>query len=108
MSFHIEYTKSASDDLRQIYLYIAEQLQAPETARQQVRRIMAAIRSLEDLPLRYRMYDEEPWRSRGLRVLPVDRYLVLYLPSEADAAVRIVRIVYGKRDISRQLDQTSC
>ena len=35
---------------------------------------------LDTMPERYRKYEKEPWKSRGLRVLPVDNYVVLYIP----------------------------
>ena len=35
------------------------------------------------MPKRYRQYELEPWKSRGLRVAPVvDNYLVLYIPDD--------------------------
>lgn len=48
-------------------------------------------------------------KSRGTEkasVFPVDNYLVFYLPDETENTVSIVRIMYGGRDISRQLDET--
>lgn len=37
--FHIHYSSKALNDLRNIYAYIAFQLQAPETAKRQIERI---------------------------------------------------------------------
>ncbi len=65
---------------------------------------MDAADSLESMPKRFRMYDREPWRSRGLRILPVDNYVVLYLPDEKAHVVTIIRIMYGGRDINSQLN----
>ena len=50
----------------------------PETAAGQTERIMKAVRSREQMPMRHRLYEEEPWHSQGLRVLPVDNYLGEY------------------------------
>ncbi len=66
---------------------------------------MKEIRSLEEMPMRYRLYDE-PWRSQGLRFFPVNNYLVFYITNETERSVTIVRIMYGGRDISRQLSET--
>ena len=55
---------------------------------------MEEIRSLEFMPMRYKLYEEEPWNSMGLRVLPVDNYLVFYLLNEANGVVNIVHIMY--------------
>ena len=67
---------------------------------------MKEIRSLDNMPMRFRLYDEEPWHSAGLHFFPVDNYLVFYLPDESRKTVNIVRIMYGGRDIRRQLSET--
>jgi len=36
------------------------------------------IISLEKMPQRFREHDKEPWLSRGLRIINVDNYCVLY------------------------------
>ena len=105
MIFHVVYSAEARQDLRDIYEYIACELLVPEIATGQTERIMKAIRSLEQMPMRHRLYEEEPWHSRGLRVLPVDNYLVFYLPDENSATVNIIRIMYGGRDIDKQLNE---
>lgn len=104
MIFDVSYSAEARQDLRDIYEYIAYELLVPETAARQAERIMKAARSLEQIPMRYRLYEGEPWHSQGLRVLPVDNYLVFYLPDETNATVSIIRIMYGGRDIENQLN----
>ena len=104
MIFDVSYSAEARQDLRDIYEYIAYELLVPETAARQAERIMKAARSLEQIPMRYRLYEGEPWHSQGLRVLPVDNYLVFYLPDETSATVSIIRIMYGGRDINKQLN----
>lgn len=106
MSWNVVYSARARQDLRDIYEYIAYELLVPETASGQAGRIMKQIRSLEEMPMRHRLYEDEPWNSQGLRFSPVDNYLVFYLPSEADKTVTVIRIMYGGRDISRQLGET--
>ena len=78
MSYEVVYSAKARQDLRDVYKYIAEELLVPETAKVQTDRIMKVIRSLEEMPMRHRLYEEEPWHSQGLRVLPVDNYIVFY------------------------------
>ena len=106
MSWDIVYTAQARQDLRDIYEYIALELLAPENAVGQTQRIMKTIRSLEEMPMRHQLYGEEPWHSRGIRFLPVDNYLILYLPEESQNTVNIVRIMYGGRDAGKQLSET--
>nr|WP_288975737.1 type II toxin-antitoxin system RelE/ParE family toxin [uncultured Shuttleworthia sp.] len=106
MNYRVEYTSEARQDMRDIYAYIAEKLMVPETAEGQVNRIMDAADELEEMPLRFSLYEFEPWRSQGLRFVPVDNYILFYLPREEMNTVYIVRIMYGGRDIRRQLKET--
>lgn len=105
MRWNIVYTSGARRDLRDIYEYIAHELLAPETAAGQTQRIMKEIRALSEMPMRFRLYEEEPWHSEGLRFFPIDHYLVFYLPDETKNIVSIVRIMYGGRDIRKQLSE---
>lgn len=106
MNWDIVYTAQARQDLRDIYEYIALELLAPETTTGQTQRIMKTIRSIGEMPMRHQLYGEEPWNSRGIRFLPVDNYLIFYLPEESQNTVNIIRIMYGGRDVRRQLSET--
>jgi len=101
----VHYTNIAEQDLQSIYDYISDVILEPGTAEKQTDRIMDAADSLGQMPFRHRMCDYEPWRSRGWRVMPVDKYLVFYLPYESQGIVAIMRIIYGGRDIEKHLDK---
>ena len=58
-----------------------------------------------DVYKRQRQYELEPWKSRGLRVAPVDNYLVLYIPDDDTQVVTIIRVMYGGRDVNTQLNR---
>lgn len=95
----VVYTEQAEADLRGVFEYIVFSLLSPETAKKQTRCIIDAIAALHWLPLRHQLYEDEPWRSRGLRVLPVDNFLVFHLPMEEQRRVAIIRIMYSGRNI---------
>ena len=103
----VVYTFKARQDLRDVYEYIAYALSAPDAARGTADRIMSAVRSLESMPERNPLYREEPWRSLGIRFIPVGNYLVFYTIDAAGDTVTVVRVMYGGRDISRQLEETT-
>lgn len=103
MKYKIEISEQADKDLRNIYEYIAFELQAPENASGQIDRLEEHILSLDSMPEKYRIYDKEPWKSRGLHILPVDNYVVLYIPDTDTKVVTILRIMYSGRDIDKQL-----
>jgi len=103
VDYKIVYTQEAEQDLINIYSYISLDLKAPIAARKQADRIMDLIWSLEKMPLRHKLYQDEPWYSRGLRFCPIDNYLIFYLVDEAKKTVTIIRIMYGKRNIELHL-----
>ena len=100
----VDYTFTASQDLRDIYEYIAFTLLAPAAARDLTHRIMTTVHTLENQPERNPRCKEEPWFSQCVRFVPVNNYLIFYtIDSEAET-VSVSRIMYGGRDISRQLE----
>ena len=105
MSWAVTYSARARQDLRDIYEYITYSLLAPDTASAQAGRIMKEIHSLEEMPLRYQLYEDEPCHIQGLRFFPVANYLVFYLPNEIEHTVTVVRIMYGGRDVGSQLSE---
>lgn len=103
MSFKIKLTDQAEKDLRDIFEYIAFELKSVQVASGQLDRLEKNIMGLSSMPERFRAYDKEPWRSRGLRVMPVDNYIVFYIPNHETKTVTVIRIMYGGRDIDAQL-----
>ena len=103
MIFNVVYSSEARQDLRDIYEYIAYELLVPETAAGQTERIMKAIRSLEQMPMRHRLYEEEPWHSQGIHKLPAKNYLIYFWVDEEAKKVQIIGIIYGRRDQRHQL-----
>ena len=107
MIFEIEISDQAETDLRGIYEYIAFELQSPENAGRQLTRLEESIMGLDQMPERFREYENEPWHSRGLRIMPIDNYCVLYIPDDEKAVVTIIRVMYGGRDMETQLKKYS-
>ena len=101
---NIVYTKHARNDLHEIYEYIAFSLLSPENASSTVKRITDAVRSLESMPERNPVYKDEPWKSKGVRFTTARNYMIFYTVNTAAETVSISRIMYGGRDISRQLE----
>ena len=98
-TYSIIYSSEAKDDLREIYSYIAYDLQAPETAEGQVNRIRKEIRSLDFMPSRYAVVDWEPWKSMGMHRVPVDNFNDFYDVNNGCRTITVIRIYSGGRDI---------
>jgi toxin ParE1/3/4 len=103
MIYEVTATDQADADLRDIYKYIAFELLSPEHAAVQLERLEEHITGLERFPERFRQYDKEPWHSRGLRVMPVDNYLVFYCLDRERCVVTVIRVMYAGRDVDSQL-----
>ena len=106
MKYEVFTTEQATADLRAIFEYIAYDLLAGQNALNQLDRLEQAILSLDEMPEWYHLYDKEPWKERNLRIMPVDNYLVFYIPHSEEKTVTVIRVMYGRRDIDAQLKQT--
>ncbi len=103
MKWQIAYTHQANQDLQAIYEYIAFTLEAPAAAQDLYHEIIGTIRSLDTMPQRFPLYKHRKWHNQELRFAPVENYLVFYKTDTDTACAYIVRILYGGRDIERQL-----
>ncbi|ANR70847.1 addiction module toxin RelE [Selenomonas sp. oral taxon 126] len=99
MMYRVELSAQAKEDMREIYV----ELRAIDSAEALFRHLEEHIYALEEMPERYRLYEGEPWRTHGLRVMPVDHYLVFYIPNHESRIVTVIRILYGGRDSVAQL-----
>lgn len=104
MIYEIKLSEQADKDLREIFEYIAFDLQSLENASGQLDRLEEHISKLHTMPERYPKYEKEPWKSRELRVLPVDNYLIFYISNSDKKIVTVIRVMYSGRDIDTQLN----
>ena len=107
MTYHVALTEQANSDLRGIYEYIAFSLLEPENAAGQLDRLEENILKLTDMPGKFKLYEKEPWRSRGLHQMPVDHFIVFYIPDDEEKTVTVLRIVYRGQNIDVQLRETT-
>lgn len=105
MSYTIDLSIEAKEDLRKIYSYIAFKLMAPANASNQIKRLKKNILALDFMPTMFKLYEKEPWHSRGMRIMPVDNYVVFYFVDEKNKKVNIARIIYGAMDLDKQISK---
>lgn len=86
--------------------HIALCLQSVQKASGQLDRLEEAIALLDQMPERYCAYDRPKWRERILRIMPLDNYLVFFIPDHSSETVMVIRVIYGGRGIGRQLKKT--
>lgn len=88
----------AAQDLDDIIGYIKDVLISTENAKNVFDEIEKAIYSLNDKPKRNALVKDQYLNKRGIRLLIVKKYIVFYIVSDKEKEVRIVRILYGRRN----------
>ena len=104
MKYTVIISREAEKDLREIYEYIAFELQSPDNASGQLERLEKAILSLNEMPYRFREYNRKKWKKHRQYVMPVGNYCVFYVPDDDMERVTITRVIYGARDLPKVLD----
>lgn len=92
MTLPYRLTESASADLDDAWHYIAES--SPQSADEQVTRIVERIKRLARYPRSGRMRDDI---GSGIRSAVVDNFLIIYCV--APDQLQVTRIVHGARDL---------
>ena len=103
MSYRINITDIAINDMDNIYAYIAYDMKEPAVAEKMLERLEEKINDLGNMPLKFREYEIEPGKSRGMHIMHVGNYFVLYTPNEETEVVTINRVFYGGMDIPQHL-----
>ena len=98
MDYSVKLTPHAIVQIQETIAYISKVLLVPETATAWADYLQKEIATLDSMPARYPLTEEEPWRSKGVRKMPVKNFIVYYLIDEGQKTVWITTVVYGRRD----------
>ena len=101
--YEVRSTKQANDHVLDYAEYIQNELLNHQAARKFVNDIRIAVKSLNQMPQRNPLTEEEPWRSMEVRKMVVRGYIVYYWIEEEIKVVHVIGVVYGKRDQAKQL-----
>ena len=99
--YEVIITPEAEGDLDQLGAYITFELKAPETAFSYVRDIRTELSTLRKAPKRFRVVDDEPWHSRGLRRMNA-RNFAAFLSSWNRKARSSFRTLFTRNEIFRR------
>ncbi|MCL2360856.1 MAG: type II toxin-antitoxin system RelE/ParE family toxin [Defluviitaleaceae bacterium] len=107
MSYHIRIAKPAQTDIREIYRYIAYDLQNPAAAENRISLIDKKIMELETIPTRYPLVQDMYLASKGFRVVAAKTHLIFFVIREDSLneprRVLVMRVLYCRRDWARIL-----
>lgn len=87
----------ASQDLDEIYSYIAKELFNEDAAESPMEKVEKSIMRLKDFPLSCSFVADEILKQKGYRKLVIDNYIAFYIVNEEEKQVVIMRILYGRQ-----------
>lgn len=96
--YKIVIEQTAENDLLGILSYISDTLHEPSIAMKIYGLIKKEILNLNRMPFRFEVVNEEPYRSMGVRRIPVENYTTFYIVDENEKTVHIFRIIYNRRE----------
>ena len=96
--YQVKITRQAQAQIREIIDYIKYELCATDAADKLVEMMHSKIKSLQKQPERFRLIEEEPCKSMGVRKVAVKHFLVYYWVDEENRKVQVIAVIYEKRD----------
>ena len=97
-SYNVIIQNAAQNDLYAIWEYIAGELKNPNVAAHMLDKLHKSILSLRELPERHALLTDKLLRSKGIRKILVENYIVFYRVNEEEKSVAVLRILHVRRD----------
>jgi len=101
--FNVKFTQLADNDMDEIYKYIFDIPGALMAAENLIGEIEQKTKRLEDMPYSCPAVDDEMLKAKGYRKLVVKNYIALYIVSESENLVTIMRVVYGASNYGKSI-----
>ena len=102
--YKVDYSTDALADLETIYFNILLTSLNHVMANDVIQAIKDKVDSLYSFPLRFQIFDESPWKEKGIRSVICRHYYILYLVDEEKRVVTIYRICNTKQDINNLIN----
>ncbi len=103
--YTVKVTKQAYTNMLNIVRYIKQDLFSPEAANNLIEQLQKSINSLSQMPQRFSLVDEEPWRTEGIRKIVVKNFLIYFWIDEINEKVQVIGVIYGRRDQLTELSK---
>ena len=98
-------TPQAQQQLTAIKDYILLELKSPIAAKNTLSALKIAIESLDQMPNRIPLTDEEKWHEQGIHKMMVRNFIVYFIVDENEMTVYVFAIVFAHRDQNRMLEE---
>ena len=96
--YKVDISDLAKQDIRDIVSYISNDLQEPVIAGKTADAIIDAIYSLEDMPLRVGLVNDDRLAGKQIRGLRVKNYTAFFRIKELSKTVEIIRVLYSRHN----------
>ena len=103
--YKVEFLPVAKQDLREIALYISNELCNPTVAVNLVEEIIEATEKLLEFPYSHQVYYPIRPLKKEYRRIPIKNYMIFYTVDEQKKNVTVSRIIYAKRNLSAQITE---
>lgn len=102
-TYKVKVTRQARAHLQKIKEYIRDILLAPEAANNTIAALRKEIKSLDKMPGRIKLMEDEPWHTIGIHQMQVKNYYVYFWIDEERKLVQVTSVIYVGRDQPKQL-----
>ncbi len=103
MRFRVIVMPVAEGDIAGIIRYIADVLGNKNAALEHYDAFCRALESLEEMPDRNPISGLEVLNERGIRLISVGNYVIMYSVLEDKGVVEVYRVLYGRMDLERKV-----
>lgn len=98
-TYNLTYTETAKRNIIEIAVYISHELNAPESARKLIAKLMQAAADITAFPYAHSIHqmpqNEEPLKHEYRKIL-VDNYFVFYYVDETQSLVVVAAVIYAR------------
>ena len=106
MTYSLDITDIAEEDILSAARYIANVLKAPAAANKLLDEIEKYEEILENTPNMYPFVSDEYLAGKGLKFVMVKNYIMPYTVNEDEKKVSIIRFLHSRRDWRNMLKGT--
>ena len=105
MDFQVKFTEQGAEDLYDVIKYLNDVLLSPAAAERFYNEVDIKRNNISKNPFMYPLSRDERLSAEGYRTAVIGNYLLFYVVEEAVSLAYIVRIVYGRRDLTALLEE---
>lgn len=102
--YKLEFLPVAKDDMLEIIKYISGELKNKQAAENLAEEFISAAESLRQFPYSHQVYSPLKPLETEYRKVIVKNYLMFYTVDEKEKTVTIMRVIYARRDLTKQID----